>query len=394
MLHILLVAAARLDVLEELVRRTAESQHFSAHYALTSTAGAEPAEIRIDYVAPAKVRVDLAKGAKTTAMWCVDGVLAMVTDEGEAPLAGRVDCAQVYAELDGLEAALAKAFPGAPPRGELGAAVGMRWAFDEQAQKANYTIEAQISAGSRTPLGWLETLEQKGVTPTVEGEQLRYSTDGHFEIAINKLTGFFERFDGRSPTGEMHLKLAALELSKPPEPARFEIAAGAAGARDISAELRRSVVRVAELGLRRRMYESIAGSQDAAWDDARSASAAALLRAFHERTVPATLAPFLERSVKLCAGVSDRLAELKAKGKSPEEVEAARLKELGFLDKQLAELEDGLRSRTIAPPGAEKLARTEALLALERQVLLAVFDERVRQRVRADFDAAVAAKLR
>lgn len=396
---IAVVVAAAPDQLEELVRRSAEVPHFRATFQLTSTVAAAASEIVIDYGGPTRVRVDSGAGGARTSMWSVVGTLAIVADDGARPLHGRVDCREVYGAFDAVEEQLRREFPDAKPRGELHSAVSMRWLFDEKAGKSNYAIETTITTGSPSPMGWLDTLVQKGATPVEEGELLKFSTDGHFDLSVSRATGMLQEFRGRSPKGEMRLVLKSVDFASPPPAERFELAAAPAKGDDISVELRRSIARAAEMQLRRRMYDVLAASKGPL-DGPESAHGLATLkvrslcRKFHELTLESLAAPLRERSSKVSSGVVERLRQLKAEGRTREELEALCAKETASLQEQLATFSTSLQARTQPPAGTEELPNARELAAIEATVLQELLKDRVVEPVLADFRRACDEGLR
>ncbi|HTF87079.1 MAG TPA: hypothetical protein VK843_01635 [Planctomycetota bacterium] len=381
--------AAQLDVVADLTRRSAELHSFTANYALTSTASPGTSEIRIEFAAPARVRVDRTAGKEHSSTWCVDGVLAMKSSDGERSSQGRADSAQMFAELEPLEKKLRQAFPRAVSRPALAAAVGMRWEFDAKAQRANFSIEPSLVDQGETPLGWLKTLTQKGAAPREDQGLLHFETDSAFQIAISPKTGFVEHFSGKSPKGEMNLVLISLELDKPIDPARFALPAPAPGAKDVTSDLLRAVSRFAEVELRGRIYDAMAGKETPSdWDEAFQAKAATVLQPFYERALP----KILESKAGLWSTTRDeiaqRIAGMRASGKSEEEVETVRQRETGYLKKQMDELEQGFLTRLQIPATAEQLPRAAELLTLEKRSLSAAFHIKVSEPMVSAFEAA------
>lgn len=362
------------DQLEELVRRSAEIPHFQAIFELSSTTSAATSEIRIDCGGPTRVRVDRGAEGKRTSMWSVDGTLAIVSNEGGRPMHGRVDAHELYAVFDAVEAQLVRDFPGAKPRGELRSAVSMRWYFDEKAAKSNFAVETTITTGSPTPMGWLDTLVQKAATPVEEGELLKFSTDGHFDLSVSRLTGMLQEFRGRSPKGEMRVLLKSTEFASAPPAQRFEIEPAPQGGEDVSSELRRTIARVAELQLRRRMYDVLAAAKGPL-DGPESAHGLATLkvRSLCRRLHEVTLTPVVEQareSIAKARGLAlEHLKKLRNEGVTPEELSTWSARQLTLFEEQLAILDSSIPARTQPPPGAQELPNARKLSAIEATVL-------------------------
>jgi hypothetical protein len=183
-------------------------------------------------------------------------------------------------------------------------------------------------------VGWLVTQRARSVLAREGAEVLRLETDGGFRIPFSKRNEFLRKRSCTSPTGKLQFALASLGLNPVVDPARFVVLQAAAGARDISAKLSRSILRVEEPGLRRRIDEGIAAYPAApARDAAAMAKISSALRPIYARAVPETLVARLERNRKIQDGVAERHAGLRKAGESAQEVERARLRETGYLNK-------------------------------------------------------------
>jgi len=392
MLSLILFALAAPDQLAELTRSSRELRSFTAVFELSSGQDSGVSTLRIDYAAPARVRVEHSFGPEVRlSTWCVDGVLAVDDGKTQPRSHGRVDHAAILAELAPLERKLHDAFPDAPAAAALASAVGMGWGLDAKSQRAQLVCEARLREPSASPLGWLELLQEQGAAAVEDGDVLRFETQGRFRVALAKDSGFVREIKDAGPEGKLKLVLVSLESNHEIEAARFVIPPAAQGAVDVSADLARGLSRLAELGLRRRIYEAIAGGEESgAWDSAVEARIESVLRPFHERVVPGTLAAWRERSRKIEAGVAERLAGMRKAGKSADEVEQSRQRELGYLGKQLDELEQGFLTRLSLPENARPLPRGALLLELEKRCLSEVFRTLVREPTLESFAKATA----
>ncbi len=381
------LAAAQLDALADLTSRSADLRSFTAVYELTNTVSPGTTQIRIDYVAPARVRVDRTSGDLRATTWCVDGVLAMTGRDEKGDLQGRADSALACTELDPIEKALHAAFPKARPPAAHAAAVGMRWSFDNKTQQTNFSIVPQLALDS--PLGWLATLKQKAAVAREDGELLRFETDGAFQIAISKQNGFLQQFAGESPKGEMHVALVSLELNKGVDASRFALPPQIPAARDITPDLTRMVTRDVQDDWRRRLYQVIAGADaPAVWDAAFLAKINSVIRPFYADIVPKTFAATFEEWNTIRENVTKDLLEMRKAGKSDEEVEQKRQRELGYLNKQLDKKQQSLETGLALPAGTTDLPRAKELLALEIQAVSDAYRSKVREPVLAAFETA------
>jgi len=93
-------------------------------------------------------------------------------------------------------------------------------------------------------------------------------------------------------------------------------------------------------------------------------------------------------------GAVKKLVQLRDSGESAEGLAVARAREAEVLRENLGNLEAQMLERSELPPGCEALPHGAALLALESQVLHALFTERVIESLARSFEAACDAKLR
>ncbi len=394
-----LCLAQTADPLKELLQMTASTPFFSARYDLTTTTSTEPSVIEIDYIAPDRLRFSRASRARSTTMWAVGGVLSVRSTEGGTPLHGSVDCSGVHAELAPVETLLRAAIPAVEPRGELKPALSFRWNFDEAAQKANFGIEAALAEDITTPMGWVDTLREKAAAPRADGGLLRFSTDGHFELALDASNGMLREFKGRSPKGEMTLALRAARMDYAPPVGLFTVSPPVDGAKDVSLELRRTAARSLEVGMRRRIFRAFAADKGplvGTGDELAAAqqSARGVLRALHVLTLAPVVETMLPRAGAMNEGVVKRLVQLRDSGKAAEELAAARARETELLRANLGKLESQMLEGSALPPGCENLPHGAAMLSLESEVLKALFTERVVDPLVRSFEAACDAKLR
>jgi hypothetical protein len=80
------VALATSDPLAELIERSKTTKSFTAVYEARLSTTPEPSTVRLDYVAPDRVRLERTADGKSSSMWCVAGVLALQSNEGGAPV--------------------------------------------------------------------------------------------------------------------------------------------------------------------------------------------------------------------------------------------------------------------------------------------------------------------
>ena len=394
------VAAPRAsgDVLDELIAKTSRLKSFTAIYEMTLVAtDVTPATtsvvcIRIDYQAPDRAHVEMLAGADRVSQWLIGQAVTMYR-EGDAPSRTHVDFASIDAELAPIRRELEAAFPEAKvPRGDPGAVVYLRWSFNEKKQKADYDLSVMGEPASRTPLGWLAVLRDKGERFSTSDTRLIFDDDKHFRAEVSRETGFVEDLQGTSPKGTLHLQLKSLERDAAIDPQKFLPANAPVRGVDQSGDARKQLLRAAASRLRNFIYKTIAGASGAAWDDVQRAKITAVLRAYHEPAARATAESMGDWARDLGEKTAAWLHQRQDDGHSADELASDR-------DGQLAKLEDSLdvrRSeyleRLTVPESPPVLPRGAELLELERAVATVAFEELIRAPIVRDFEHATSLK--
>lgn len=371
---VLLAVASAPDELDEVVRRSAEIPHFSATFSLTFSDRDEVSTVGIEVGGPTRVRVEIFADDKRATVWAVDGVFATQMEGCEEPVHVRVDCREIYALFDAVDEQFCREFPEAKPRGDLCSVASMNWMYDESADKANYQFTTSIGTGAGSAMGWLDTLVQKGATPVVEGELLRFSTDGHFDISVSRATGMLQEFRGRSPKAEMRMVLKSVDFVAAPPAERFEVPATPAGSEDVSAEFRKTMALLPELEFRKRIYKTLAAASGPLEGpesdrDLVTLKVRSLLRRFHEITLAPVVAQAHERIAEARGQALERLKEWRDRGATPEELSAWIERQATLIEEHLADFDKSIPARTAPPSGTQELPNAEALSAVEAAVL-------------------------
>ncbi len=386
------------DRLDELIAGSRSISDFSARYTLVFelNPGVEAkrppdATIRIDLGAGRSVRVERTSGDEVQLMWCDETTMAMQIRSPSGERAGRLEVAGFNAESRRLRAQLRESFATSATKDAAGPREGpfasVSWSFDERSRRANFDVTAGSTGASESPLGWLETLHNKGAELVSDGERLRFETDrGHFRGALRAADGVLETLVGESPNGRFTLTLT--EFSREPAaPELFEVPAlSVTGSRDISSELRRSVLYGLHQRLRLRAFLAVGLCSSLDGDVERRAEA--WLASFHEFVIQSSLSPWFELLDKQRATVVERLKAYAASGRTREQVEQQRQRELDSLAKGLGELEKTFAGVLELPDALNAPAHSEAFNALEKRSFAAVFDRSVRRKVLAQFEAA------
>ncbi len=386
------------DRLAELIADSRAITGFSARYTISfelnpGVEAVRPADgtIRIVLSGADGVRVERSAGDDALLMWCNATTIAMRMRSTAGERFGRLDVGEFNAEARRLRARLDESFPKdtreALRDAHEGSVALFSWSYDGVARKANWEVMVATGGTVASPLGWLETLRNKNAQLIADGDLLRFETDsGHFRGALRARDGVLESLVGESPNGRMTIALA--EMSREPaDPELFEVPVLAPpGARDISSELRRSVLGTLHAGLRTSCYRGAARCASFERECAKGASA--WLASFHEFAIRSTLDPWFELLEKRRTTLVERLKAFAASGRTQSQVQEQRQRELALLARGIDEMEksfDGLLELSGALAGQQN---AQELSALERRSLAATFDQFVRRKVMAEFESA------
>ncbi len=394
----LATGASGADRLDELIAASRSIETFSARYSLSFelnpgvTVPRPPdGTIRIDQAGTQCVRVERTAGDEVLLMWCNASTMATQMRSSAGERFGRLDVGAFNAQAAQLRQRLQELFPGGSrdesQPGWAGPVAVFGWSFNDQARRANFEVNVATSGAVVSPLGWLDTLRAKDSALVPDGERLRFeSDDGHFRGALRALDGVLETLVGESPNGRFTLALQSF-TREPADPELFEPPALAPpGARDVSSELRRSVLGLLHLRLRVGAYRAVARCERL--DEACAANASGWLTSFHEFVIHSNLAPWFELLDKRRTTLVERLKAYAASGRTKSQVEEQRQRELATLGKGLDEIAKTFDEfvKPLAVSGAPRHA--QELHELEKRSFAAAFDRLVRRKVLSEFEAA------
>jgi hypothetical protein len=198
--------------------------------------------------------------------------------------------------------------------------------------------------------------------------------------------GVLETLIGESPNGRFTLalqgfsnELAALEVFELPT-------APPPGTRDVSSELRWSVLSSVHLRLRVAGYRAVGRCEG--FDEACAANASSWLKQLHEFVIDSKLSPWFEQLEKRRAALVEGLNAYAASGRSKSEVEEQRQRELATLGKDIDKVAEALDDVLEPLPVSDAPKHAQALHELEKRSFAAAFDSLVRRKVLSEFEAA------
>jgi hypothetical protein len=378
-----LCAFARADVLDDLIEHSRAAPAMRARYSLSFEVnpGVEvvpppTSTLYIEY-APGAVRVENRLGEQALITVCTSERLTaqFVSSTGRPGLHGTVSLADIRAKLRPVEEQLRAVFPRSAATLEPaydGPGAKVNWSFDERLQKANFELVA-TSDGVTTPFAWLDTLRAKSAELVLDGDVLRFETEGRFRGELRR-DGLLQRLQGESPQGRYTFALEALET--PPDASSFEPPPPPEGARDNSSELRRNALRAQFDQLRTRMYRAL--GREPEFDEALQKRTREMVKAFQERVLELALVDWLELAKRKRELIAARFKEFAASGRTPEQIDEQRRKELESLARGLEELLKSFDSLLIElHPRVAGEAHAAAFNAIERELLPKCFAERI-----------------
>lgn len=378
-----LCAFARADVLDDLIERSRNAPALRARYSLSfevkpgvDIVAPPTSTLYLEY-APGAVRVENRLGEQAVITICTaDRMTAQFfSSTGRPGLHGSVSLADIRAQLQPVEEQIRAVFPRSAASLQAayaGPGAKVNWSFDERIQKANFELVA-TSDGVTTPFAWLDTLRAKSAELVLDGEVLRFETEGRFRGELRR-DGLLQRLEGESPQGRYIFALEALET--PPEASSFEAPPPPEGARENSSELRRNALRAQFDVLRTRIYRALGREKE--FDEKLQARVRELLKAFHERVVELALADWIELAKSKRETIAARFKEFAASGRTREQIEEQRRKEMESLARGLEQLLKSFDASLLdLHPRVAGEAHAAALNALERESLPKCFEARI-----------------
>jgi len=374
---------------------------------MTHGGSTEPVVYTLDDQAPDRMRLETRSEDGVADMWFVGTVLSLRSDQGGVDLAIDVDFAAIHRERSGLEARARAAAPalvaGWPLRKQQTHPVcQFVGGYGAKTDSGEFRFALGVHAKPDAPFGWLETARKKAVAWTRDGELLRAETDGRFAVTLAS-TDLLQELTGRTGKGAMRFALCSATFDEDPPADRFVVPAAAAATGDgESAEAVRAQRRGMEATFRQSEEFALRSGLWRAWATTRkgAAGAAAATKIDAEAKLAAriVLAPILAPRVAeflraLTVPTEEMVAQIVAQAgtdRSPENVAELRAKGADTVDagrqRQFQKFGNLGGRRANAPPPAH--------LALEQDVIEAIYRELVADVAIARFEAALDKALR
>jgi hypothetical protein len=381
------------SLLDELIEKSKQITGFRASFTMTNSDEPEPTKIQCDYQAPSAVRVAVTKDGGTVTNWCVDRVLVIRTNDKNDARSSRVDLRDFDERIATVNAALKRDFGETAEDAWTRAMLTMKWSIDATTQDGEFTITAGVATLERaSSLGWLETLRDKRVAPTVDGELLRFTTDdGHVDVAISKSDGFLRDLVAHGKKGTMVLHLDSVAFDSAEAAEKIVLPSNVAEGDDHSLPLRATFEHEEILALRDRTYHVVTLAAAAApWDDSLRKRIESVLQPIDDWTLHVTYDPWSAQMRTWIGRVADRLRRIEGNGAPAIHVAAVRDQSKKTLDESLAQAklavaQIALPKRTTPSEVASKV------LDVERDVAAREFDVLVRDPLLAEFAKATGA---
>lgn len=386
---------ASASLLDDLIAKSRRIHSFTARFTMQADDEPAPATIRCDYKDSVGCRLVIESSQSTISSWCIDRIVTIhLSDtEGDAPAKksyARIDLRDFDEPQRALRAALASGF--SEPIEELStrSTMSMQWAFDTESNEGDFEICAGHQYGNASPFGWLETLRDKHAEPAVDGDALRYSTDGgRCEVVIAKENGFLREFVGRGDSKVLHVHLESVVLDPTEGIPEVDPPEDAAYGEDMTAACRAKWERDLFVGSRNYCYHVITSkSGDEPWSPELNEKMRRALQPVDDWMVHQLCD---EWAARVRAWFSELAAALERTGKdtapsSPasEWVEQSKANLL----EQLSQTREGLLPMLTLPAKPKFPQRAARLLEIDREVLGHSFDTLVHDPLLADFAKA------
>jgi hypothetical protein len=369
---------------------------FTVRYSMFPT-DAEPIELELVYSAPDRARMRMKKDAGTMNMWIVDGVLAVLSGDGEKVGFAEFDTRPMFDELRDVRVALNEAF-GDGDESALEPRPTFHVHPDDTTDEGGprFSLEMQLTEGSRSFFCW------NGIhRDHFEGEQLEgghvvlFDEDEHksLKIARHHSQGFLELAFGEGESGPVTFRLDGVELEADED--ELEIPARPEGSDDLTEALAGSMQVAAGPGaVRRRIYGTVRRllvDGDVEWSDETRELAGEVFATFHRHSLPSHYEEWLEQPRTFIRDAAERLAQQIERGDVGEgELAAAVAGWRETLTGSLNRGEEAYAERLAAPVEGDW---ADELLELEREVSRTLFVETLTAPLIAEFEDQVESLL-
>ena len=383
--------------LDGLIAKSRQVQSFTATF--TMSGDDEPARktIRCDYQASSGCRVVVTSGDGTVSMWCVDRVLTIrltSTKKDDSPGTGhaRVDMRDFDAPMGAVVAALKREFAEPPGEGGTRSAVTMNWSIDAATKEGDFTIRAGELPDDASPFGWLETLRDKRVEPAVDGDTLRFSTDGgRCDVVVAKESGFLREFVGRGATKTLRIHLESVVLDPAGEMPKFDPPRDEGDGEDSSPAWHANFERSILASIHNHAYDVITNAAgDEPWQDELEGRMKATLRPLVDWWTHTWADPWIERVRRSTPELASGLKEMIDSGAPSSDVKESLEDAKAKLMETIAQAKTQALRGIVLPKDCRFPERAAHLLKIEREVLEQSFDSTVGDPLMAEFTKATA----
>ena len=383
--------------LDDLIAKSRQVQSFTATFTMSGDDEPAPANIRCEYRASSGCRVVIASSESELSAWYVDRVLTMrlapkSADDSSKGGHARIDSRDFDAPMDAVFAALEREFAAPTDKWPVRSTVTMNWAFDAATDQGDFRIWAGELSGDASPFGWLETLREKRVDPKVDGDTLRFSTDGgRCDVVIDRQNGFLQEFVGRGATKTLRVHLESVVLNAAGGIPDLEPPRDAGGGEDMSPAWHANFEHNAIAGIRERVYEVISkAAGDEPWSDEFKGKMRRTLRPLDDWGLHAWIDPWVAETRRWIPEVAAWIRVGRESGVDPAKVANALEESKAKLIDSLAGGKTKAVRSLIAPTDATFPERAARLLEIEREVMAQSFDSTVGDPLMAEFTKATA----
>jgi len=389
------------DPVARLTERLAALDSFALDLTLESS-GSGKLLVELRYQAPDRARMVWHDERQRNTLWFVDGVLSLRTEGPTGAGHASFDAAALMAEVPSIHAALAREFPECLPGPDLGAGPLFHLDPNLSGRAEGPAIEVTLSFARTRPALFCWGFEHRARLGPLRLEEGRaiFGDPAALFLELSADRGIPTGGRARGGHGDATLELDRFEAHPELDPAVFEVPDPPPGSKDIGAGLaelaRRPFTPVIQ---RRDLYQSLQGMfarGDVHWSEDTAARLGRVFRDLHRQVLPRRYEEFIAQCDTTSAEEVERiLGEYGARPVAERRQQVAETR--GHIEDAMRVKRTEYVEALTAPTGlwppvpAELLDR---LLALEREVGGALFDETVAEPILADYDRRVRTLVR
>jgi len=273
--------------------------------------------------------------------------------------------------------------------------LGLTIADDASKEEAQIQVEGGFELRRASPLGWLASMKRHASDVSIEGGSFVWS-GRYFRAAVSRASGMLESLTLQRHEGASELRLRECTFDEAIEPSLLELPADAASA-GVDRENSEHMHSFFRLWLLRgdafKTVQHDVDSHRRVWDESTRANLRTVLAALHEEEIGERYGDWLADQGRYIDELGAWADDARSRDGSSTGLTSIEQK----VSERRAKLSEDLETvrkdfiESVPPAQFEKLALGAEFSALELEVIAAVWNERVRDPVLADFDEELSA---